>query len=94
MFKDKPLESRKALVKEIVARMAQAYGIKKKELPAFLDCQKSLVNNWGFYGRIPYDYLDQCHHKTGISMDWLLYGKNPKCEIPPEQLAQLNPTIS
>jgi hypothetical protein len=93
MFKDQPLKTRKLLVEAMVARMAQAYGIQKKELPTFLDCQKSLVNNWVFYGRIPYDYLDQCHHKTGVSMDWLLYGEKPKFEISPEQLAQLNPTI-
>jgi hypothetical protein len=55
MFKDQPLKTRKLLVEAMVARMAQAYGIQKKELPTFLDCQKSLVNNWVFYGRIPYD---------------------------------------
>jgi hypothetical protein len=94
MFKDKPLETRKVLVKEIVGRMAEAYGIKRKELSKFLNCQKSLVNNWGFYGRIPYDYLDQCHHKTGVTMDWLLYGEKAKVEMSPEKLEELNPTIS
>ena len=94
MFKDKPLETRKVLVKEIVVRMAQAYGIEKKALPKFLNCQKSLVNNWGFYGRIPYNYLDECHHKTGVSMDWLLYGEKRKADISPEKLEELNPTIS
>ena len=94
MFKDQPLETKKIQVKAMVARMAQAYGIKKKELPTLLDCQKSQVNNWGYYGRPPYDQLDQCSEKTGVSMGWLLYGEKPKIELTAQSVAQLRIIIT
>jgi hypothetical protein len=94
MFKDNPLEVRKGLVKAMVARMAQAYGIKKKELPTLLGCQKNAVNNWGYYGRIPYEQLDQCHEKTGVSMDWLLYGDAAIFDMTPQKLAGLQAIIT
>jgi hypothetical protein len=94
MFKHKPLEARKALVKAIIARMAKAYGVKKKELPDLINCQKSVINNWGYYGRVPYDHLDQCHEKTGVSMDWLLYGDTLQFEMTPQMQAELNILIA
>ncbi len=74
LFKDRPLEERKSLVKAMVARMAIAYGVKKSELPEVLGCSSGLINNWGYHGRIPYDYIEKCRAQTGISTDWLLYG--------------------
>jgi hypothetical protein len=94
MFKDLPLETRKPLVKAMVGRMAEAYGIKRKELPKFLNCQKSLVSNWGYYGRIPYDYLDQCSLQTGVAMDWLVYDEKLKVELTADNLIQLRATIA
>lgn len=57
--------------------MAHAYDIKKSNLPEFLGVTKGLVNNWAYYGRIPFDYLTECSEKTGVSMDWLLHGTVP-----------------
>ena len=94
MFKHKPLEIRKTLVKAMALRMAQAYGVKKKALPELLDCQKSVINNWGYYGRIPFEYLDQCHDKTGASMDWLLYGNIPKFKMTDQKLTQLQEIVA
>lgn len=74
-FSCQSLETRKKLVKDIVERMAQAYGVKKSALHAHLGCTAALVNNWGYHGRVPYDYLDACCAATGVSMDWLLYGE-------------------
>ena len=94
MFKNKPLETRKTLVKAMVIRMAQAYGVKKSALPELIDCQKNVINNWGYYGRIPYEYLDQCSDATGISMDWLLCGNVPQFELTDQKLAELRTTIA
>lgn len=74
LFKDRPLEERKKLVKDMVARMAGAYGVKKSDLPEKLECSSGLINNWGYHGRIPYDYIERCRLETGVSTDWILYG--------------------
>lgn len=89
MFKNKPLSIRKTLVKAMVSRMAQAYGIKKKALVELIDCQRSVINNWGYYGRIPYEHLDNCHEETGESMDWLLYGERPAFEVSGQKFTEL-----
>lgn len=74
-FKQLPIETRKAKVKAMTDRMAQAYGVKKSDLPQHLGCSKSVVNNWAYYGRIPFDYLEACQASTGVSIDWLLFGR-------------------
>ncbi len=89
MFKHKPLSIRKALVKAMTIRMAQAYGIKRSELPNLLDCKRAVVNNWSYYGRIPHDHLLECHEKTGVSMEWLLFDQKPQFELTPEKYAAL-----
>lgn len=76
-FSCQPLDTRKKLVKAMVGRMANAYGVKKSALHGFLGCTAGLVNNWVYHGRIPYDYLEACSLTTGVSMDWLLYGETP-----------------
>lgn len=73
-FKNRPLEERQKLVKAIVSRIAAAYGVKKTALPAKFECSAGLINNWGYHGRIPHDYIEKCRIETGISTDWLLYG--------------------
>lgn len=94
MFKHKPIEVRKSLVKAMVARMAQAYGVQKKELPKTINCQKAVINNWAYYGRIPYDHLDQCHTMTGVTMDWLLYGQLPRFNITQQKHHELQTIIN
>lgn len=69
--------------------MAQAYDVEKKNLPQVLGCQKNVINNWGYYGRIPFDHLYQCVETTGVSMDWLLHGKQLQSKITETQLASL-----
>lgn len=73
-FKDKPLEERKPIVRAMLERMARAYGINKRSLAKHLGHGRSVVNNWVYYGRIPFEQLDTCHRVTGVSLDWLLYG--------------------
>jgi hypothetical protein len=90
LFKEKSLDERKPLVKAMVARMAQAYAIKKSGLPEQLNCSKGLVNNWSYYGRIPYDYLEQCRLDTGVSLDWLMYGVTPVKSLTAQDVAELN----
>lgn len=74
-------EQKKTLIKEMVLRMAIAYGVPKKQLHDCLGCTRAVVNNWAYYQRIPYDYLEICSAKTGASMDWLLYGIEPACRL-------------
>lgn len=76
-FKDLPLEERKTQVKAMVQRMADAYGIKKSALAIHIDCNKNVINNWGYYGRIPYEQLHECSELTGVSVDWLIRGEKP-----------------
>ncbi|MFT5162070.1 MAG: hypothetical protein ACI9FJ_000638 [Alteromonadaceae bacterium] len=68
-------EQRKGYVGTIIDRMMLAYGVKtKKELAAMLGCVAHTPSNWTSQATIPWLMLDKCHHQTGISMDWLLYG--------------------
>lgn len=77
-FKDLPLETRKQQVKVILQRLAQAYGVKKSALPEVLGNTKNVMNNWIYYGRIPFDQLLTCYEVTGVSIDWLINGKEPE----------------
>lgn len=89
MFKDKPLATRKLLVKTMVVRMAEAYGVDKAALPEVTGCQKNVINNWSYYGRIPYEHLYHCHEVTGISMDYLLHGEQPPVNLTGTQVNEL-----
>lgn len=90
LFKDRPLEERKVLVKAMVARMAGAYGVKRSALPTILGISRGLVNNWGYHGRIPYDYIERCKAETGISTDWILYGIESVKPITDAEVAKLS----
>lgn len=81
-FKDKPLDERKPLVRAMLERMARAYGINKRSMAKYLGCARSVVNNWVYYGRIPFEQLDACHRVTGVSLEWLLYGDDESNIIP------------
>lgn len=83
------IKSRKARVKAMVDRMAQAYGVQKKDLAEILGCQDNAINNWVYYARTPLTELEQCHHETGASMDWLLLNKSPNHFITPNEKAEL-----
>lgn len=80
-FRDKPLDERKALVKAMVARMAEAYKIKKSQLAAQLGCSPGVINSWVYYGRTPFEYLVRCKEETGVSVDWLLFGSQPAKQL-------------
>ncbi len=94
MFKDNPLTQRKQQVKAMVARMAEAYNVEKKALPERLGTQKNVINNWGYYGRIPYEHLYHCHQVTGASMDWLLTGSTAKVSLTTEQREHLSQLVA
>jgi hypothetical protein len=87
--KNKNEDAKKELAKSMVARLALAYGVKKKALPALLGCSKNAVNNWGYYGRVPFEQLEQCHIRTGVSMDWLLYAQTGKNGFSLQQVNEL-----
>lgn len=89
MLKDKPTDDKKQLVKAIIGRLAQAYGVEKTALPQVLGCQKNVINNWGYYGRIPFDHLFHCHETTGVSMDWLLSGEQQPVKFNDKHLSAL-----
>lgn len=75
MFKDEPKKTQKALIKAMVDRMTQAYGVDKKGLGVIFGCPVNTINNWVYYTRIPHEQLEQCHHETGASMDWLMFNE-------------------
>lgn len=77
--------AQKAQVKEIIARMAEAYGVDKKQLRHLLGCKPNVISNWVYYGRIPLPPLMECRVKTGRSMDWLLFGYGPAPFTPATQ---------
>ena len=64
----------KKRIKEAILRIAQAYGVSKKELPAIFDCTANVINNWAYFGRIPLAQLEKCRSDTGANIDWQLYG--------------------
>jgi hypothetical protein len=77
MLKNTTKENKKKLVKQMISRMAIAYGVKRKDLHTIFDCKKNDLNNWVYNASIPLEELDQCRQETGYPMDWLIYGPSP-----------------
>lgn len=67
-------DANKATAKAIIARMAKAYDVDKQQLPGLIDSQMNTINNWVYYGRIPYRKVLLCSQQTGESIDWLVTG--------------------
>lgn len=74
-FSELPEDEQKRLIKAMLKRMADAYGIKRSELPARLGTNKNTVNNWTYYMRVPFEQMFDCARITGVSFDWLLSGE-------------------
>jgi len=72
----------------VISRMKQASGLQKdSELARFLNTTTSAVSSWKNAKNPPFSACYQCSSKTGVSMDWLLWGqlRNP---IPPRNLGE------
>lgn len=93
-FEELPDEERKRLIKAMLQRMAEAYGIERKELKQHLNTTKNVVNNWTYYMRIPFDQLLECSIKTGVSLDWLIKGEIPKVMTHDQKLEHMESIIS
>lgn len=93
-FKALPLDDRKAQVKAITQRMAQAYNIRRSDLPSIVGCTSNVMNNWVYYGRIPYEELHQCQQQTGASLDWLIYGEKAIPRLTQTERAELEAMVA
>jgi hypothetical protein len=82
-------EETKARIKAAIARIAEAYGVDKKQLLVIFGCKANVVNNWVYFGRIPFPHLERCKDKTGASIDWLLYGEQPAVFVSADSLVAL-----
>jgi hypothetical protein len=90
IFSNRPLEERRQFVRLITQRMLQAYKFDdSRELAVAFNCTHGAIKNWRSAGRVPLDSMFQCHLETGVSMDWILYGENPKEVYTPSQVKKL-----
>ena len=87
MFEQKSLEQRRALVIDMFARAAIAYGVGANELAEKLGCEHSIIKQWIFQGEVPIELLLRCRQVTNTTMDWLITGKE-HVPLTPEQQEQ------
>jgi len=67
------------MVKSIFERIKEIYHCEKDvELAKILKADKANIANWKFRDKIPYSHLANLANETGLSLDWLIYGKGPK----------------
>ncbi|GAA4650806.1 hypothetical protein GCM10023116_30890 [Kistimonas scapharcae] len=67
-------------VEEIIERMRQACGVNSDvELAKYLGLSRSnAISSWKTRGSKPYAYCEIVSEQEGVTMDWLLTGKEPK----------------
>lgn len=75
-------------VDDVLLRMRKIYAVEtNKKLGELLGLKESSISNWKSRG-IPSDMLFRVVSEKGVSLDWLVYGKEVSKELDPlEQLA-------
>lgn len=58
----------------IHGKIVKAYQVDEQQLPDLIGSQVNTINNWVYYGRIPYRKILLCSQQTGESIDWLVTG--------------------
>ncbi len=87
-YQSKPLRERQRATRLIVNRMLTCYQLTNNEaLAQHLQLSSRAVNEWENIGRIPMEYVFQCHFDTGVSLDWLIQIN------PPAQFISSNPNV-
>ncbi len=67
------------MVKSIFDRIKKLYHCEKDaELSKILKAEKANIANWKFRNKIPYEHLARLASDTGLSLDWLIFGKGQK----------------
>lgn len=74
---------------EIIERLLKIYSVKTmKELAEILEISAVAVTNWKKRNAVPSEILFRTSLEKGVSLDWLVYGKEVSKELDPlEQLA-------
>lgn len=94
MTKIAPDNSNKTRIKAMTARMMSAYKVDKKQLADIFDCKTNVINNWPYYDRTPYPYLDRCSQDTGVTMDWLINGtKTPQAVLTKADIVEIKTIV-
>lgn len=94
MTKIAPDNSNKARIKAMIVRMMSAYKVDKKQLADIFDCKTNVINNWPYYDRTPYPYLDRCSQDTGVTLDWLINGtKMPQAVLTTADIVEVNTIV-
>ena len=67
-------------VEDIIERMKEVCGLKSDvELAEYLGLTRSnAISSWKSRGSKPYSYCDIISEKKGVTIDWLLTGREPK----------------
>lgn len=87
-YQRKPLRERQRAVCLIVDRMRSCYQLTNNDaLAQYLQLSSRAVTDWQNMGRIPMEYIFQCHFDTGVSLDWLIQIN------PPALLISSNPNV-
>ncbi len=78
------MSNKKALdVESIIERVKECVGVKTNlELSDLLGIKQNTVSAWKKRGNIDLASIITLCEPTGVSMDWLLYGKGGRCEGP------------
>lgn len=71
------LSDKGLLAESIVSRMKSVLGVKMdKDVAAYFGIKQASVHNWKARGSVPYEQCVQMAMSKGVSLDWLILGKD------------------
>ncbi len=95
-FQDYPKSDQKAIIRGIVDRMRQAYGLDDNlALAELFGISIGTLKNWSVIMCIPKAYIFQCHCETGMSLNWLVQAIKPVStyEATDEEISEMTTVI-
>ncbi|RBP76985.1 MULTISPECIES: S24 family peptidase [Marinobacter] len=83
------LTDKSLLAERILSRMKSVLGVTMdKDVAAYFDIKQASVHNWRKRGTVPYDQCVQLAMDKGISLDWLIIGRDSDGQVDSFPVAQ------
>lgn len=76
------LTDKSLLAERILSRMKSSLGVTMdKDVAAYFDIKQASVHNWRKRGTVPYEQCVQLAMDKGISLDWLIIGRESDGQV-------------
>jgi len=84
------MTDRSLLAEQIINRMKSTLKVTMdKDIAAHFDIKQASVHNWRKRGTLPFEQCVQLALEKGISLDWLIIGRNERARLKPFRLRRM-----